>query len=194
MNIVSRRVLALSAIATACALSACKEPQKPADFAPSPGEAATTVAPAAGSPLVNAPVELTYEQRRTTVSAGGRCNLERVNGAKFAGAPVPVSKGSPVQLGGWIADADAKSVPSTFDVRLVSAADQRTWRVASQAGESRPDVQKLLGGDAALAGTGYASEFDVSALPNGTYRLYTVFVKNAATLACDNGRAIVIGP
>ena len=193
MKLHPRPVLVLS-LAVACALTACKEPQKPADFAPAPGESATTTAATASGAMVNAPVELNYEQRRASVVAGGRCNMERVNGAKFAGAPVKVSKGSPVQLGGWIADADAHKVPTSFDVRLVNAGDQRTWRIASQAGEKRADVQALLGGDAAVASTGYTVEFDTASLPDGTYRAYTVFEKAGAIVACDNGRALVVGP
>jgi len=189
-----QRPLLVLSIATACALTACKEPQKPADFTPTAAESATTTAPTAGGAMVNAPVELNYEQRRATVVAGGRCNLERVNGAKFAGQPVTVSKGGPVQLGGWLADVDAKKVPTSFDVRLINTGDQRTWRITSQAGEKRADVQTLLGGDPALAATGYTVEFDAASLPDGTYRAYTVFEKDGVVQACDNGRALVVGP
>jgi hypothetical protein len=178
-------------VLSACVLTACKEPRQPADFTPG---ASTTTAPAAHAAPGNAPVELTLDERRVSVAAGGRCNLERINGAKFAGAPVNVSKASPIRLSGWLADADAKSVPASFDIRMVNTGDQRTWKFTTQPVEPRADVQALLGGDAALANTGYMGEMDVSGLPDGTYRVYTVFSKNGATLACDNGRALIVGP
>jgi hypothetical protein len=187
-----RLPLVLSLVA-ACALSACKEPQKPADFSPEPGAQATAHAPAGGA-IVNAPVELNFEQRKANVTAGGRCNIERANGTVFSGQPVPVSKASPMSLGGWIADVDAKSVPSAFDLRLVNTGDSRTWKLALHASDPRTDVQTLLGGDAAFATTGFAEEFDIANLPDGTYRAYLVFEKNGVAIACDNGRAIQVGP
>ena len=190
MRFSSRTFLVLS---IACALGACKEPQPTADFTPDPAAAATTAAPAAGA-IATAPVELTLDERRASLLPGGRCNIEYVNGAKFVGQPVNVSKGAPMQLRGWIADVDAKSVPAGFELRLVNTGDQRTWRVAGNAGEARSDVQAMLGGDAALAATGFMLESDLAALPDGAYRAYLVFAKNGASLACDNGRAVVVGP
>ena len=55
-------------------------------------------------------------------------------------------------------------------------------------------MQALLGGDAAVASTGYTVEFDTASLPDGTYRAYTVFEKDGVVQACDNGRALVVGP
>lgn len=189
-----RHALTLSLLAAACALSACKEPQQPADFTPEPGQAATTVAPAAAAPSANAPIELTYDQRRLPLVAGLRCNLERVNGAMFAGTPVPVSKSGSVRLSGWLADVDAKRVPAAFDLRLVNTENQRVWKLPTRPAGARQDVQALLGGDAAFAAPGYASEFSVGALPEGTYRVYAVLEEGGKGLACDNGRSVVVGP
>lgn len=190
MRFASRPLLVLS---MACALAACKEPQPTADFSPDPAQAATNAAAADGG-LAGTPTELTFDERRAAMQAGGRCNLEYVNGTKFVGQPVNVSKGAPMQLAGWIADVDAKSVPASFDLRLVNTGDQRTWRIAATAGETRADVQAMLGGDAALSATGFMLESDLAALPDGAYRAYLVFAKNGALVACDNGRALVVGP
>lgn len=192
MMIHVRRTLALSIFAAACGLSACKEPQPPADFSPEAGQASTAT-PAAGAPLVEAPVELTYDQRRVALVPGLRCNLERVNGTTFAGAPVPVSKDEGTRFSGWLADVEAKQAPAEFDLRFVNVDSKRVWKANAKTGGARQDVQTLLGGDAALAATGYLSELDLGPLPDGTYRVYAVFQKNGQFLSCDNGRSIVIG-
>jgi hypothetical protein len=127
-----------------------------------------------------------------TAGTGGRCNLERVNGAMFAGTPIAVSKEAMTSMGGWLADVDAKVVPDVFQLRFVNGA--RMWQVDVQATEARADVQKLLGGNPAFAKTGHASEFDLSGLPDGTYHVYTAFAKDGRTYMCDNGRTIVVGP
>lgn len=185
-----RRALTLSLVA-ACALSACKEPQPPADFTPEPGQAAMT---AGSDPLVDAPVELTYDERRVALVPGLRCNLERVNGTRFEGKPITVSKSGMVRFAGWMADADAKQVPPEFDLRLVNTANQRVWKATARTGGARSDVQTLLGGDAAFAATGYALELDPTQLPDGTYRLYSVLQKDGKAFVCDNGRAVTVGP
>jgi hypothetical protein len=188
LDFATHRSLWLACLA-ACALAACKEPQSTVDFSPRPGEAGTVAQPGSGG-LVPAASEMSYAERQRPLAAGGKCNLERVNGAIFGGAPAVVSKAAPVALTGWIADIDAKTVPATIQLRFVATSDQRNWKANAATGEARNDVQALLGGDAAFAKTGYSAELDLAALPTGTYRVYAVFAQGQALRVCDNGRAI----
>lgn len=181
--------LAVTCLAAAVLLTACKEPAEPVDFAPPAGaDAAPSPAPRSA---FNAPTELPTHMRAIAGSAG-RCNLERVNGAMFADTPVKVSKGAMTSFGGWLADTDGKLVPDTFQLRFVNG--PRAWGADVKPTIVRADVQKLLGGDAAFAKTGHSAEYDLSGLPDGTYRVYTAFKRVGTTYACDNGRAIVVGP
>jgi hypothetical protein len=171
-------------------ISACSEPEKPKDFsanADQPGTASS--APAASNALV--PSELTYDQRKIPLHAGGKCNLERGNGRLFASVPLEASRDLPLMLVGWVANVEGGSIPATVDIRLV-APDSRVWKITAPTGGARPDVTKLLGGDGAFANPGYAAEINLSNVPVGTYRSYVVFQDGQELKSCDNGRAIVI--
>ena len=173
-------------------LAACSEPNPPAQA----DDAAA--APAASNPATDAAfgsvplVELTYDQRREPLLPAKDCNLERADGAVFTGEPARIAAGSALQLSGWVADRAAGTVPKEAYVRLVGA-DSRVWRVAVQPQLKRADVQALLGGDDAFASAGYSATLDTARLPAGNYRMYTVYQGTGGLMACDNGRALVIG-
>lgn len=178
-------------------LAACSEPQQPAQQAgaaapavPSANPAAADADAAFGAVL---PAELTYDQRRESLLPAKECNLERANGAVFKGTPVQVASGSMLRLSGWVADVAGQAVPKDASVRLVKS-DSRVWKVPVQPQLKRGDVQALLGGDEAYASAGYNVTVDTARLPAGNYRLYTVFPAQDGLRACDNGRALAIGP
>lgn len=184
-----RRLLPLSVVAVACTLAACKEPTPTMDFTPPRTNA--TIARAAGGANFEAPSEVPPHQR-AIAGAGGRCNIERVNGAGFTGQPLKVSREAPVRVVGWIVDDQAQSVPRMVELRF--AMGDRLWKATVPVDVARRDVQALLGGAPAFANTGHASVLDLSALPAGTYRVYTAFQRKGVTWACDNGRVLDITP
>ena len=91
-----------------------------------------------------------------------------------------------------MADRELGSIPGEAELRLISATDNRAWEAKVSPALPRADVQKLLGGNVAYANPGYSVTLDVSGLPSGRYRLYTVFPSSDELRACDNGRVISI--
>lgn len=139
-----------------------------------------------------APVEIPLAKDKRLLLAIRECNLERVGGQLFSMVPADLAKPAPTTLSGWIASTQAKNVPRTVQIRIVSVTDNRAWAIVGDTGQSREDVRKLLGGDQAYAGAGYALKLDVSSMPVGTYRLFTVFEEGEILKSCDNGRSIRI--
>ena len=140
----------------------------------------------------SAPVEIALAERKRPLVAIRECNLERIDGQLFSALPVEVAKSDSVTLSGWIASTEAKSVPGILQIRLVNVTDNRAWAIAGDTGQSRDDVRKLLGGDGAYAGAGFSLKLDASSIPEGTYRLFTVFEEGDSLKSCDNGRSIRI--
>ena len=192
MSVPSRRLLATT-LAAACVLAACKEPAPPIDFTPLPAANVTIYANA--GPSMQAPTEMSGAQRAVAITGGGRCNLERIDLATIGTKPVPVSKAAGVTFTGWIVDPDTKTVPAKAHLRFVdTSGSARVWMAPIAARRPRADVRALLGGDAAYAASGYVADLDLATLPDGAYRVYVVFVRGDALVACDNGRAITLGP
>jgi len=183
----TRARLAMTGLATALLLCACKEPSKPADFAAEPDQAAIKAAPQGV-----APVEVLAEEAKQPLAPVKECNLERANGQTFGAQPVAVAADATITLTGWLADAAARRAPGTFEVRMVHQGESHNFKVPAKTGGARPDVRTLLGGDAGFSSTGYSLAINPSALPTGPYRLYVVFQGADGLKVCDNGRAIEI--
>ena len=191
------KIIVWPVIVSAALLGACAEPQQPATAGapnePTPQAADSGSFAASETVSLSEPAELSLEERRLQLTAHTACNLERANGAVFTGVPVEVLKSSPaLRLSGWAANSENQSVPAQLDVRMVSADDNRAWKVAATTGGQRDDVVKLLGGNAAFASAGFATTMSVAPLPVGTYRLYIVYEDSGNLRVCDNGRAVVI--
>jgi hypothetical protein len=177
-------------IAIIAALAACNDDSREAaDF--SPGTQETPAPPA--EPAGTAPAELSQEERSLPLVAGGECNLERLDGERFAGEPMKAPAAT-VNLSGWLADTRSRQIPQSFELRMVEAQSNRAWKVQGQTGTEREDVQALLGGEPGFAHAGYSVAVDTSALPQGTYRMYVVFDGGSGLVSCDNGRSLVVGP
>lgn len=176
-------------------LTGCSEPDQPAAVSGSPpgeGVPAALPAPAAAVELT-APVELSLEERRQPMTAETSCNLERVNKIVFTGSVIEISKsGGEVRVSGWVADQVARGVPASADVRMVGVQDNRAWKLGVKTGVARGDVVKLLGGEGAYINAGYGVSADFSAMPTGSYRMYTVFNGSDGLKVCDNGRSITL--
>ncbi len=184
-------VLLLSAMMFGCTEPG-KPPANPSPDAPRPADPQAATPAAAPDSL--APVEVPLEERRMTLVPEKNCNLERANNKVFTGVPIEVSKASgQVPVSGWVANGQSASVPAQAELRLVSSADNRAWKVGVNTGGKREDVVKLLGGDPGYAGTGFVATVSVSNLPVGQYRMYTVYTEGGSLKVCDNGRTILLG-
>ncbi|KGQ20804.1 hypothetical protein LF41_11 [Lysobacter dokdonensis DS-58] len=183
----TRSPLLLSIPLCVLALGACKPTDKPVDFTPTGPQAGKVERAGLLQPSALLPSQSAIQ------GSGGRCNIERIDPGTFGPTPLPISKAKPVRVVGWFADTELKVVPATVELRLVD--DQHAWKIAVTPNLPRSDVQGVLGGDTAYAATGYAAVVDFSTVPDGTYRLFTVFTRQRqASFACDNGRQVTIGP
>lgn len=168
-----------------------KPPANPSPDAPRPADP-QTVAPAAGTDAL-VPVEVLLEERRATLLPEKNCNLERTDNKVFTGTPIEVSKASgQVRVSGWVANGQSASVPAQAELRLISGADSRAWKVGFNTGGKRDDVVKLLGGDPGYSGSGFVATVSVSNLPAGQYRMYMVFNEGGSLKVCDNGRSMLV--
>src|SRR5690606_13126432 len=152
--------------------------------------AGQSMAATAPVPAIDPPLELTLDDRKVALVPIDSCNLERLGGVVFSGAPMdaPKAQGA-LKLSGWVADGDARLVPERFDVRIVALDGSRAWRIPGRTGGERGDVVTLLGGAAEFAGSGFSIAADASEVPAGSYRLYVTFDSAGQTRVCDNGRA-----
>lgn len=173
-------------IACVIVLAACKPAEAPTDFTPAGPEAQQTIRQG-----IRVPTELPAS-RRALRGSGGRCNIERVDSQAFGATPLAVSKSKPVRFVGWFADTEKGAVPTQVGLRL--RADDGEWEISVAPGSPRADVQRVLGGAAMFANTGYATRVDLAALPIGTYRVFTAFLRDSGTFACDNGRILRVDP
>lgn len=184
-------MLTLASLLTACQEPAQNDPQS----SQAPTQTSIPSDSSASERVVQAttPTEVTSDERKATLKPANRCNLERANDAVFAGVPLPVSKSSAAnQFSGWLADSEANSVPARGDIRFVHNESSRAWKATFETGGNRPDVVKLLGGDAGFSGAGYRLPVDLKNLPAGQYRLYVVYGEPGALHVCDNGRSITL--
>jgi hypothetical protein len=119
------------------------------------------------------------------------CNMERLDNNMLTPEPMVVSKSAgTMQVDGWVANIDAKSVPSDIFFRLQSLSSPRLWQLPAKTGVVRDAVAKNLGDPAAFSGAGYTVKVDIGTLPTDSYRLYVAYKDGEALKFCGNGRVI----
>lgn len=179
----------LAPVALLTMLAACNDASHDAtDFSPEDKQVATQ--PATGGSV---PTELSQQERSLALSPVSECNLERLDGERFAGVPIKVQPTDTMNLVGWVADSTSQTVPESFELRMIGVDSNRAWKVQGHTGDARQDVQELLGGAAGYANPGFSVEVTPAPLPHDTYRMYVVFPGTSGLLSCDNGRSVTIG-
>lgn len=125
------------------------------------------------------------------LSAG--CNLESQDGKPWEQEAVVLARVAPVQVVGWVVDAQLGRVPDVAYLRAeAEAGGAASWVAPLRPVLERPDVVSYLGGNAAFLRAGFSGAVNVQALPAGTYRLHLVHNIDGQATLCDNGRRIVV--
>jgi peptidoglycan/LPS O-acetylase OafA/YrhL len=137
--------------------------------------------------LVAAPADpATPKVRRSPRS----CNIEWAGQVAFAGEPVPMDT-SVVFLRGWFLSEFSVRPGVPASLRAVSTTTGAAWTAPITSWVPRLDVNRNL--QAVDGGpVGFRQRFDLSALPDGTYRLLVRFEDNGRFYDCDGGRQVVI--
>lgn len=144
------------------------------------------------SELGIAPAELDPAELARPMTPIDTCNLERINGQPFTGAPAKQPRyAGPVRLSGWLASADLPGI-SEAQLRLHDPGTKRVWSVAVQPVGKRDDVLKMFGGNTNFASPGFSVVVDLGTLPPASYRAYLVFANGELLNYCDNGRLVVV--
>lgn len=117
------------------------------------------------------------------------CNLERIDGAAFAGQPVPTARGAAHTLSGWIAAPGVRD--PQYWLRFDDKAANHFLETRLQLDIKRPDVAASVPGAPVLSG--FKLELPSDALPTGQYHVYLVAAAGGTDDVCDNGRQVNIG-
>ncbi|TAM36275.1 MAG: hypothetical protein EPN56_04660 [Rhodanobacter sp.] len=121
---------------------------------------------------------------------GGPCNIERIDGEVF-GTTAHRTPKRVIAISGWLVDQATRSVPQSVSLAIdVAKGDSRAWTAAVTPSIDRPDVVKILGGNAAYRRSGFEVKLDRSVLADGEYRLQIRYSLDGRDFLCDNGRSI----
>lgn len=171
-------------------LAGCK-PTEPEHQAPitTAVSAAAPATPAGEVPgvLIPAPIEVDRNPLTT-------CNIETVNEVHFSGKPIPVKADGAFMLGGFLFDAETKSVPDNIRMRLVGPDQQHAWETPVEGRMDRPGLPEYLKiGDWAFR-SGFMQQVRTDGLAVGKYHLEVSFIRDGKRFVCDNGRDVLVTP
>lgn len=121
------------------------------------------------------------------------CNIERANGTLFWPDQPRVSRAHTIEIGGWIVDEDAKSVPDGVKLRLQTANGLSAWEQDVTERIERTDVANNLNEEAYLK-AGFKVNLDVPELAPGDYVIYLAFDDAGNEAICGIGRRITLTP
>jgi hypothetical protein len=125
--------------------------------------------------------------------AGGKCNLEYINGTIAQAAPIPVKVGTPLKIVGWGYDGAGKKLADAVHVRFASTAGGSYYGTAGT-GIPRDDVKKTQNLDAKSVASGFELNADLGELAPGEYSLTLLLRSGEKTYICDNGRKLQVVP
>lgn len=121
--------------------------------------------------------------------AGGKCNLEYMDGVKLEGTAVSLKSGVRATVSGWALEPAGRLAPDSVLVRFSSPTAGEYYGAASRR-LARADVNTAHGLGPNAAQSGFELAFDSDQLPEGAYRLTTVMLIGDKTYVCDNGRSV----
>jgi len=196
-----RRAIVIGIVACLPSSLGCdrKKNDAPAERVAPPVEAPRIPAPSAPAPTANAPAKPAVT--KTVPSgvvvdgwiAGGKCNLEYINGTLAQAAPVPVRVGTPLKIVGWGYDAVGKKLADAVHVRFASTGGGSYYGTAGT-GIARDDVKKTQNLDAKSVASGFELNADLGDLAPGEYALTLLIRSGEKTYICDNGRKLQVVP
>ena len=181
----------LAASLCSIALVAC-EPNSSSAPQPAP----VTTPAAATSAIVEQPQatptlqELDAAARKAKLVQAHLCNIEMIDGAKPTQEAVVPKDSASVALSGWVGDDRTGTRPDDARLRFESMDRQHSWEWSVGAPVIRKDVAKHVN-TPGLEDSGFVTKVDLSALPQGEYRIYLVYGDPGDAYLCDNGRHLM---
>ena len=121
--------------------------------------------------------------------AGGKCNLEGIDGSAFAGKPLGLKGGLRAKITGWALDSQGAGAPDSVHLRF-SSPDSGEYYCTAAERTVRDDVNSVHHVRSKTALSGFEATLDSDQLPEGTYGVTTVMRFGERTLICDNGRKV----
>jgi hypothetical protein len=185
----SRLVCAGSGFILFLAGAACERKEPPREASPkalAPPAASSAAPPARIGLQKSAPPGVTPDAWK----AGGKCNIEAVDGVVFDGKPLALKNGTHATLTGWALDPEGTAAPDVVHVRLSSPAAGEFYGsptrrfVREDVNQSNPVQAKPS------AQSGFELSFDADQLPEGSYAVTTVMQIGREVYVCDNGRKV----
>jgi hypothetical protein len=166
--------------------------QEPA--APAPTPAPPPAAPASASAAAEAPAPVVAKKPPEGVVpdrwvAGGRCNIENINGPAQPNAPFVVKSGTHVKVTGWALDAKGSKLPDAVHVRFSSPTEGDYYGTVTNR-LIRDDVNRDYHVQPKDVKSGFELEFEADQLPPGSYSAILVIAVGDKTYVCDNGRKV----
>lgn len=130
------------------------------------------------------------QEKPATGPAGDlACNIESMDGKKFAQESLSVSAGAPRRVSGWVVDMKSRNVPRDAEIVLVAGDGSTVKSQRIQMWRTRNDVVSAKGDDPAYAESGFAVDLNLSEMAPGQYELI-IRSAQAGPATCDVGRSI----
>lgn len=123
------------------------------------------------------------------LSAGGKCNMESINGATWGNQPFTTEKKAEVSIIGWGVDDKKKQLPEKIYLHL--RLGSREFYAAANERIDRPDVAQYLDEDAYI-NSGYKAALSLDGLPAGQYQAMIVMTFPDRALLCASGRTLLV--
>jgi len=186
-----------AAVALSFSASACARNDAPRESAP-PAAAPLAARSVAPEPALAARVGLQRGAPPAVTpsawKAGGKCNIEALDGAAFDGPPLVLKKGAHARIAGWALDPEGTVTPDVVHLRFSSPTAGEFYGTASKR-SVRDDVNRTYPVRAkASAESGFELAFGTDELPAGSYALTTVMQIGSEVFICDNGRKVTRVP
>jgi hypothetical protein len=188
---VQRNLYAPSALGLLLALAACqREGASQANihvFRESP-----EVVSEASRPRVHVARVLPPKDLSQALTPGTLCNLEGMGEAIFAADALPVRRGAPVLIRGWVGIEPARVAPKWAALRMFPQTEGNApWQIDLPLNARREDVANAQSAPG-MVGSGFDVGVDLGLLPPGNYRLLIVYGDGEKAYSCDNGRMIEV--
>lgn len=126
-----------------------------------------------------------------SVIAGGKCNMESINGVAWSTQPPYEAKRTEnVSIVGWGVDNEAKRLPDSIFLRF-QLGDREFYAPIETIRVSRPDLVAYSKDDL-LGNSGYRADASLANLPPGEFQAMIVMTFPDKAILCAAGRTVRI--
>ena len=124
--------------------------------------------------------------------AGGKCNIEYINGMPMDGKLYSLSREGSLILSGWALDEKNLRLPDSVIIRFKNIYSNKEFFAKAQIGLKRSDVQEHFKLSTNLVASGFRLITYLHDFASGKYDVMILAVFPDSTYVCDNGRKIQI--